>query len=59
MEQAMLNKVIALRAQLHACAEVSGHEVVTKRTLMEFLRENTTLELYELDGGFYAAHREA
>lgn len=59
MEQTMLKKIVALRATLHKCAEVSGQEVVTKRTLMDFLRENTSLELYELPGGFYAAHREA
>ena len=51
-------RVAALRAALHACAEVSGQEVVTKRTLQEFLRGNTTLELRECGAGFYAAHRE-
>lgn len=47
-----------MRAQLQACAEVSGREVVTKHTLLTFLREHTSLELHELAGGFYAAHRE-
>ena len=55
MEQVLLEQIIALRAQLHACAEVSGREVVTKHTLLTFLREHTSLELYELAGGFYAA----
>ena len=59
MEQAILEQITALRAQLHACAELSGHEVITRRTLLDFLRRNTTLELIALDGGFYAAHREA
>ena len=58
MEQALLDQAAALRARLHACAELSGREVVTKQTLLTFLRENTSLELHELAGGFYAAHRE-
>ena len=58
MEQVLLDQTIALRAQLHACAEVSGREAVTKHTLLTFLREHTSLELHELAGGFYAAHRE-
>ena len=55
MEQVLLDQIIALRAQLHACAEVSGREAVTKHTLLTFLREHTSLELHELAGGFYAA----
>ena len=58
MEQVLLDQITALRAQLHACAEVAGREVVTKHTLLTFLREHTSLELHELAGGFYAAHRE-
>ena len=58
MEQVLLDQITALRAQLHACAEVSGREAVTKHTLLTFLREHTSLELHELAGGFYAAHRE-
>ena len=54
MEQVLLDQIIALRAQLHACAEVSGREAVTKHTLLTFLREHTSLELHELAGGFYA-----
>ena len=38
MEQVLLDQIIALRAQLHACAEVSGREAVTKHTLLTFLR---------------------
>lgn len=47
-----------LRAHLHACPEVSGQERETKRTLQEFLRAHTTLELCPCGEGFYAAHRE-
>ena len=53
-----LEKLLALRAALHACPEVSGQEVRTKALLMDFLRENTTLELHPCGAGFYAAHRE-
>ena len=48
-----------LRAQLHACAEVSGQEVRTKALLKDFLTKNTSLELHDCGDGFYAAHREA
>ena len=58
MEQALLEKIIALRARLHACAEVSGQETVTKRTLMDFLHSHTSLELVDLGAGLYAVHRE-
>lgn len=58
MDQTIQDRIAALRARLHACAELSGHEVVTRRTLMDFLRENTTLELHDCGAGFYAAHRE-
>jgi len=59
MEQVLLDQITALRAQLQACAEVSGREVVTKHTLLTFLREHTSLELHELAGGFYAAQELA
>ena len=54
----MLQTIIALRQALHGCAELSGQEVRTKAMLMEFLKHNTTLELYSCGDGFYAAHRE-
>ena len=53
-----LEKLLSLRAALHACPEVSGQEVRTKALLMDFLRENTSLELHPCGAGFYAAHRE-
>lgn len=59
MEATLQQKLYGLRAALHACPEVSGHEVKTKAMLMEFLKENTTMELIECGDGFYAAHREA
>lgn len=44
---------------LHSHPELSGQENITKKTLIEFLKKNTSLEIIELAGGFYAAHREA
>ena len=55
----MDQRIINLRHELHALAEPSGGEVKTKAKLKEFLRANTTLELIDCGGGFYAAHREA
>ena len=47
-----------LREELHGCPELSGQERKTQEVLKAFLRENTTLELVEREGWFYAAHRE-
>lgn len=55
----MDNKIIALRHELHELAEPSGGEFRTREKLKAFLRENTSLELIDCGGGFYAAHREA
>lgn len=49
----------ALRQELHACAELSGHEVRTRACLQSFLKEHTTLELHDCGAGFYAMHRES
>ncbi len=54
----MLHTITQLRHKLHNCAELSNEEVKTKALLMEFLRDNTTLELHPCGEGFYAAHRE-
>lgn len=59
MKTTDLNKILALRAALHGCAEASGCEKMTKATLKAFLRANTTLTLLDCGDGFYAAHREA
>ncbi|MCI2105760.1 MAG: M20/M25/M40 family metallo-hydrolase [Intestinimonas sp.] len=47
-----------LRAQLHACPEVSGQEIKTKAALMRFLKAHTSLELVDCGSWFYAVHRE-
>ena len=54
-----LNQITLLRRQLHNCAEISGQELQTRRLLMEFLWQNTTMELFPCGEGFYAVHREA
>ncbi len=53
-----LQRAKALRALLHETPEASGCETKTKRTLMDFLRENSDLELVDCGRWFYAAHRE-
>lgn len=58
MKSGLLQKLYDLRAALHTCPELSGHEFKTKAMLMKFLQENTTMELVECGDGFYAAHRE-
>lgn len=47
-------KLLVLRHTLHAHPERSGEERETKRRLMEFLRENTSLRLVERENWFYA-----
>ena len=53
-----LQKTAALRRKLHAVPERAGEETGTRALLRDFLRENTSLELVDCGGGFYAAHRE-
>lgn len=54
----MIKIIKELRKELHNCAEISGKEEKTKTLLLDFLKENTTLELIPCGEGFYAAHRE-
>ena len=54
----MIDLITRLRRRLHEHAEISGHEYRTQAILKDFLRTNTTLEIHDLPGGFYAAHRE-
>ena len=53
-----LQRAKALRAQLHEMPEASGCEAKTKQTLIEFLRQESDLELVDCGKWFYAAHRE-
>ena len=45
-----LEAVCALRARLHACPELSGHEDVTIDTLQDFLSYKTSLRLERREG---------
>ena len=58
MEQRILDQIVKLRQMLHECPEISGQEKQTKKILMDFLKNNTGLELHSCGDGFYAAHRE-
>ena len=57
METAILEKITALRHELHAHPELSMHEEGTKRRLIDFLRANTSLEIRDMGRWFYAVYR--
>lgn len=57
MDKGILDQITNLRRTLHKCPEISGHEQKTKQLLMDFLKNNTSLELHSCGDGFYAAHR--
>ncbi len=61
MENGMVNEIIesakALRHELHQNAELSEHEQITKRILMEYLERRTKLELHDMGAWFYAVYR--
>jgi amidohydrolase len=59
MDQSLLNKVYALRAELHGLAELSGREQKTKKRLADFLRGNTSLFIEDNGQWFCALHKEA
>ncbi len=59
MEQHELERIIALRKELHANAEASGKELKTQEILKKFLREHTSLEIIEKGKWFYAVKRGA
>ncbi len=48
----------ALQRQLHQIPEISGCETETKKTLMDFLKAESDLEIVDCGAWFYAAHRE-
>ena len=54
MDKENLVKITQLRHRLHQCAELSGRERETGRLLREFLKDNTSLEIVEKNGWFYA-----
>lgn len=54
MRDENLKKILELRHALHRRPELSLHEEETGRILRSFLRANTTLQITECDGWFYA-----
>ena len=59
MQSENLQKIVELRHFLHRNAELSLHEAETDRILRDFLRRNTSLEIVERDGWFYAVKQGA
>ena len=57
MDKRNLDMVVKLRRELHANPEPSNHEVWTKKRLMDFIRDNTSLELVDRGKFFYAIYR--
>ena len=54
MNKENLEKIIALRHELHRHPELSGREQGTMKRLKVFLRENTSLTIVDREGWFYA-----
>lgn len=58
MRADIIERITALRAELHACPELSGREARTLQVLRDFLKDNTTLRLEPRDGWLLAEHFE-
>jgi len=52
------DKIIALRARLHGCPELSGQEIETLAVIRDFLKANTSLTVETMDGWLLATHWE-
>lgn len=57
ISQNNLDKIIQLRHLLHKYPELSLQESGTIKALKDFLQENTTLGIFDMDGWFYAVKR--
>ncbi|MDR1220286.1 MAG: amidohydrolase [Treponema sp.] len=57
MDKGHLALAVTLRHELHQRPELSGQETWTKRHLMEFLQERTSLEIVDKGRWFYALYR--
>lgn len=57
MDSNNLLKVVKLRHELHQYPELSNEEKWTKQHLIDFLKENTTLEIYDRGLWFYAVYK--
>lgn len=56
MNKAIIDKAMKLRHHLHMYPELSEQEHETKRVLIEFLKENTSLEIVDRGKWFYAKY---
>lgn len=56
--EAIVEKIVALRGQLHACPERSGHERATMAAIRAFLEENTSMTVEDMGGWLLATHWE-
>ena len=54
MQEEIRENITALRHMLHQAAELSGQEHRTKEILMDFLRQETHLEIVDCGAWFYA-----
>ncbi len=59
MKEEHLRKITELRHLLHRHPELSGREKETIGRLKSFLRQNTSLEIVDRDGWFYAVKKGA
>lgn len=50
-------KTVKLFKELHQYPEYAMEEVTTKRILMDFIKNNTSCEIYDLGNSFYAYHK--
>ena len=57
MDKGKLELVTELRKKLHAAPELSGQEAGTRKMLMEFLREHSSVEIFDRGKWFYALRR--
>lgn len=58
MREDVYQKAVELRHELHRHPELSNEETMTKKRLMDFLKENApNLELHDRGKWFYAAYR--
>jgi amidohydrolase len=57
MDKDILERVVTLRHELHQHPELSGREVWTKQRLIDFLKQNTGLEVADKGRWFYAVYR--
>lgn len=58
LNDSQMNKLIALRRQLHGCPELSGLETRTLAAIRAFLAANTSLAIEDMGGWLLATHWE-